>query len=453
MSILSYIKDKVINMVELSLLKGTNDHLPDEQVVREKIINKIKHVFQLYGYQPLTTPILEMWDVLASKYAGGSEILKETYQLTDQGERTLGLRYDLSVPLARLVGMNPNLGRPFKRYEIGPCFRDGPIKKGRYREFIQCDADIIGVTSMLADAECLAVAHHIFSKLGLEVYLEANNRKLLSGILIAAGVPKGLLKTTILSIDKLKKIGMTGVRDELETKGVSPDLTESIFSFFSYEGSYLEILDHLEPRIENDIGKEGIEELRQLYHYLQLFGIADDVILLYSLARGLEIYTGTVFEAFLKEPGVIDSSLCGGGRYDEIIGKFLGSKEVYPAVGISFGLDTIYDAVAVHWKLKTSTSQVFLIPIRTLNKSVELATQLRNKNIYTEIDLLERSLSKNLEYANRHQIPYVVILGKRDITENLCTLRNMGDGTEQKVHLTQIVDKLSQLFTNDNQKS
>lgn len=440
-------------MVELSLLKGTNDHLPNEQVVREKIVNRIKQVFHLYGYQPLTTPILEMWGVLASKYAGGSEILKETYQLKDQGNRTLGLRYDLSVPLARLVGMNPNLGRPFKRYEIGPCFRDGPIKKGRYREFIQCDADIIGVTSMLADAECLAVAHHIFTKLELEVYLEVNNRKLLSGILIAAGVPQDLLKTTILSIDKLKKIGMTGVRDELETKGVTTDLTESVFSFFSYEGSYLEILDQLEPRVENEIGKEGIEELRQLYLFLQLFGIADDVILLYSLARGLEIYTGTVFEAFLKEPGVIDSSLCGGGRYDEIIGKFLDSKEVYPAVGISFGLDTIYDAVAVHWKRKTSTTQVFLIPIKTLNTTVELATQLRQNNICTEIDLLERSLSKNLEFANRQQIPYVVILGKRDIAENLCTLRNMRDGTEQKVPLKQIVEKLSQLFTNGNQKS
>ena len=440
-------------MVEFSLLKGTNDHLPDEQVIREKIINKIKKVFQLYGYQPLTTPILQMWDVLASKYAGGSEILKETYQLKDQGQRNLGLRYDLSVPLARLVGMNPNLGKPFKRYEIGPCFRDGPIKKGRYREFIQCDADIIGVTSMLADAECLVVAHHIFLNLGLDVFLEVNNRKLLSGILIAAGVPNDLLKTTILSIDKLKKIGQTGVQDELETKGVTPDLTKSIFSFFSYEGSYLEILDQLEPRINNEIGKEGIEELRQLYHYLQLFGIADDVILLYSLARGLEIYTGTVFEAFLKEPGVIESSLCGGGRYDEIIGKFLGSKEIYPAVGISFGLDTIYDAVAARWTQKPSTTQIYLIPIKALNESIELATRLRQNNICTEIDLLERSLSRNLEYANRQQIPYVVILGKRDIAENLCTLRNMRDGTEQKVFLPQIVNKICQLFSNDNQKT
>ena len=195
-------------MVELSLLKGTNDHLPEEQVLREKILEIIKEVFQLFGFRPLSTPILEMWDILSSKYAGGAEILKETYRLTDQGNRELGLRYDLSVPLARLVGMNPRLGKPFKRYEIGPCFRDGPIKKGRYREFIQCDADIIGVASTLADAECLALAQHLFSRMGLDVYLEVNNRKLLTGILLSAGVPEPLLNTTILSVDKLKKIGI-----------------------------------------------------------------------------------------------------------------------------------------------------------------------------------------------------------------------------------------------------
>ncbi|MFW9905267.1 MAG: ATP phosphoribosyltransferase regulatory subunit, partial [Candidatus Thorarchaeota archaeon] len=336
-------------MVDLSLLKGTNDHLPEEQVLREKILDTIKEVFQLYGFRPLTTPILEKWEILSSKYAGGAEILKETYRLTDQGNRELGLRYDLSVPLSRLVGMNPRLKKPFKRYEIGPCFRDGPIKKGRYRVFIQCDADIIGVSSTLADAECLALAHHLFTKLGLEVYLEVNNRKLLTGILIAAGVPEPLLNTAILSVDKLKKIGIDGVREELKSKNVPLDAIDKIYTYFDYKGSYLEILAQLEPRITNEIGKEGIAELRELYYFLELFSIADEVKLLYSLARGLEIYTGTVFEAFLKEPGIINSSLCGGGRYDKIIGKFLGSEDQYPATGISFGLDIIYDAVAAQW--------------------------------------------------------------------------------------------------------
>ncbi|MHA1969600.1 MAG: ATP phosphoribosyltransferase regulatory subunit [Candidatus Hodarchaeales archaeon] len=242
-------------MVELSVLKGTKDRFPDEQILRERIITILKEAFKLYGFQPATTPILEPFEILASKYAGGAEILKETYKLTDQGGRSLGLRYDLSVPLSRLVGMNPNIGRPFKRYEIGPCFRDGPIKKGRYREFIQCDADTVGVTSMLADAECLALSHHIFTELDLQVYMEVNNRKLLSGVLIAAGVPKNLVNTTILSIDKMKKIGIDGVRSELDSKGVGEALTDEIFTYFEYEGPFLEILDKLEPRIDNSIGE------------------------------------------------------------------------------------------------------------------------------------------------------------------------------------------------------
>ncbi|MFX0182701.1 MAG: histidine--tRNA ligase [Candidatus Hodarchaeota archaeon] len=433
-------------MVELSLLKGTKDRLPEEQVLREQIIDLIKHVFQLYGFKPATTPILELWDVLASKYSGGEEILKETYRLTDQGQRNLGLRYDLSVPLARLVGMNPNLGKPFKRYEIGLCFRDGPIRKGRYREFVQCDADIVGVESVLADAECLAVAHQIFSRLGLDIYLEVNNRKLLSGILIAAGVPKSLIKTTILSIDKMKKIGKSGVREELETKGISLELTDKIFSFFSYEGPYLEILDQLEPRIDNEIGKEGIAELRELFHYLQLFGIEKDVKLLYSLARGLEIYTGPVYEAFLKNTDILDSSLCGGGRYDEIIGKFLGSEEKYPATGISFGLETIFEALTASKKEAAYLTQVFIIPIKSLDAAIKFSNRLRQEDIYTEIDLLGRKISKNLEYANRQKIPYVIIMGKRDLDKDVLTLKSMSDGKEEKISFDEAVEKLAQLL-------
>jgi histidyl-tRNA synthetase len=348
--------------------------------------------------------------------------------------------------------MNPRLKKPFKRYEIGPCFRDGPIKKGRYRVFVQCDADIIGVASTLADAECLALAHHLFTRLGLEVYLEVNNRKLLTGILIAAGVPEPLLNTAILSVDKLKKIGIDGVREELKSKNVPSDAIAKINSYFDYKGSYLEILAQLEPRITNDIGKEGIAELRELYHYLELFNIANEVKLLYSLARGLEIYTGTVFEAFLKEPGIIDSSLCGGGRYDKIIGKFIESKDQYPATGISFGLDIIYDAVAAQWPSKSSVTDVYLVPVgnQTFDTVVKLTSQLRKNNIRTEFDLLNRNLSKNLDYVNRLQIPFVIILGERDLKEKCVTLRVMEDGTEQKVDLDNIVKKMTQLLDSAN---
>ncbi|MHA2306717.1 MAG: histidine--tRNA ligase [Candidatus Hodarchaeales archaeon] len=432
-------------MVELSVLKGTKDRFPDEQILRERIITILKEAFKLYGFQPATTPILEPFEILASKYAGGAEILKETYKLTDQGGRSLGLRYDLSVPLSRLVGMNPNIGRPFKRYEIGPCFRDGPIKKGRYREFIQCDADTVGVTSMLADAECLALSHHIFTELDLQVYMEVNNRKLLSGVLIAAGVPKNLVNTTILSIDKMKKIGIDGVRSELDSKGVEEALTDEIFTYFEYEGPFLEILDKLEPRIDNSIGKEGVKELRELYHYLELYGIQNDVKLLYSLARGLEIYTGTVFEAFLKDSEKLDSSLCGGGRYDEIIAAFLGIDEKIPAVGISFGLDTIFDALSAQGAQINTSTQVYIIPIKTIDEAIELAGVLRKNRYYTEVDLLDRRLSKNLEYANRRNIPYVIIMGKRDLINDNVTLKSMVDGKEEKISIQRIVSRLHEL--------
>lgn len=432
--------------MELALLKGTKDYLPQEQILRDQIVTVIKEIFQKYGYQPAQTPIIEMWDILASKYAGGEEILKEAYRLRDQGQRELGLRYDLSVPLSRLVGMNPNLGRPFKRYEIGSCFRDGPVKKGRYREFVQCDADVIGVSSMLADAECLAVAHNIFATLGLDVYLEVNNRKLLTGILMEAGVPNDKLKTTILSIDKLKKIGFDGVQAELGDKGIDSELAERIFSYFRFSGKYMRILDQLEPKLSNKIGLEGITELRQLYHFLQLFQIHEDVKLLYSLARGLEIYTGTVFEAFLKKPGIVDSSLCGGGRYDKIIGSFLGGKEDFPAVGISFGLDTIFDALVSVKTPPKSLTQVFIIPIGTLDRCVVLATDLRIEGIRTEIDLLNRSISRNLEYANQYEIPYVAIVGKRDLKEKAGTLRSMKDGKEVKLPLDQLPSRLKSLL-------
>jgi histidyl-tRNA synthetase len=434
------------NMVELSLLKGTKDRLPVEQIIRENITETIKTSFRLYGFQPATTPILEMWDVLASKYSGGEEILKETYKLKDQGQRNLGLRYDLSVPLARLIGMNPQLVKPFKRYEIGPCFRDGPIKKGRYREFVQCDADIIGVSSMLADAECLALAHQIFNDLGLEVYLEVNNRKLLSGILISAGVPDNLLSTSILSIDKLKKFGLEEVKSELTAKGISSKISDSIFEYFTLEGHYLEVLNQLESMIDNSLGKEGISELRELYHYLEVFGIIEDVKLLHSLARGLEIYTGTVFEAFTKDSELLTSSLCGGGRYDKIIGKFIDSDSKIPAVGISFGLDTISDALSASKIEFSPTTQVFIIPIQTLDTCLSIATDLRKEKIAVEVDLMNRRLSKNLEHANRLNIPFVLIMGKRDLEKKVVTVKDMKKGSESTIELRNIKSHILELF-------
>lgn len=193
--------------VELRNLKGTGDYMPWEQRGRQGIIRKLQEVFERYGYQPLETPVVCYFDLLASKYAGGSEILKEVYKLNDQGGRELGLRYDLTVPFAKIVGMNPELRMPFKRYEIGKVFRDGPVKTGRNREFIQCDVDVVGIGSLLTEAELLMMAVEIYRILNLEIYIPYNNRKLLSGLIAASGILPESAGDVILSIDKLEKIG------------------------------------------------------------------------------------------------------------------------------------------------------------------------------------------------------------------------------------------------------
>lgn len=427
-------------MVELNLVKGTVDRLPEEQLLREKIQSELQRIFQLYGFRPAKTPILEDLDVLASKYSGGAEILKEIYTLTDQGKRKLALRYDLSVPLARLVGMHPELPKPFKRYEMGECFRDGPVRKGRYREFNQCDIDTIGVIGMAADAEILKLTHHAFSNLGIEVIIQVNNRKLLSGILKEVNIPDTLIKPVILTIDKLEKIGKNGVTEELLEKNISEDIISKIFTFLEITGDYNKILDELEPKITNETGKQGIKELRELFNFLAIYNIEKDVTLLYTLARGLEIYTGTVFEVFLKDKSILDSALAGGGRYDEIIQKFANSKTLIPAVGISFGLDTIYDTLRIISPVRPHVTQVYVIPIKTPEESMKIVTSLRDAGISVEYDLLGRSISKNMEMANKFKIPYVIIVGKRDLKENKITVKNMSKGTEEQISITKIVD-------------
>jgi len=202
----------------LQLPKGTRDLRPEEAIVRNKIIITLREVFELYGYSPLETPVFERYDVLASKYAGGAEILKETFRFKDQGNRELGLRYDLTVPMCRFVGMNPNIKMPFKRYAIGEVFRDGPVEKARYRQFTQCDVDVVGIKGMTADAEIIALTQRAFKKLGFDVVIKVNNRKLLNDILSNSGVKKDKLDTVILTIDKLDKFGLEAVKKELKLK-------------------------------------------------------------------------------------------------------------------------------------------------------------------------------------------------------------------------------------------
>ena len=422
--------------MELQLPKGTRDFSPEEKILRDKIVGTLKEVFELYGYAPLETPILERFDVLSSKYAGGAEILKETFRLKDQGSRELGLRYDLTVPLARYVGMNPTTKMPFKRYQIGEVFRDGPVASARYRQFTQCDVDVIGSSSMAADAEIIALAYTAFCKLNLEVVVKVNNRNLLNDILDYCGIENEKQESVILSIDKLEKFGAEVVKNELKQQKIDDKKINTILGLISIKGGNAEKISQLKKFLKNS---EGLSEIEELLNYLKNTNLESDFDM--SLARGLAYYTGTVFEAILKNSKV-KSSVAGGGRYDNMVGSFLGKGNV-PAVGISFGVDRIYDALLENQKEKQKTNtQIYVIPIKTLNESVKIAQQFRDAGIKTDIDLNDKGPSKNLEYANSLGIPYVAFVGKKELEENKVKLRDMKSGKEEMFKVDEVIGKL-----------
>lgn len=430
--------------LKLMNVKGTKDFMPEEQQLRSNIRRTLEGIFERYGYKPLETPTLYYFDVLASKYAGGAEILKEVYKLNDQGSRELGLRYDLTVPFAKVIGMNPNIRMPFKRYEIGKVFRDGPVKAGRSREFIQCDVDVVGIESMLAEAEFIAMAFEAFEKLNLEVYIQYNNRKLLSGILSSLGIDDADSGSVILSIDKLEKIGQEGVARELVEKGFSEDIIENLFKVFNSPES--RSIDYFKENFSNSLATEGIAELEELNSYLKELDLINKVRFTPTLARGLEIYTGTVFEIFLTD-GSITSSVGGGGRYDNIIGGFLDNGNKYPAVGISFGLDVIYTALSMKQLNNIqSATQLYIIPLGTEGASLRLAQRLRLKGFSADIEMTGRKLKKSLDYVNKEGIPFVIILGEEEITTGIAKIKNMETGEDKAVKLDGLEEELRRLL-------
>src|SRR3989344_46333 len=407
--------------MKLQRAKGTQDFLPEQKIVRQYIIDTLREVFELYGYSQLETPVLERYETLSSKYAGGSEILKEIFTLKDKGNRELALRYDLTVPFSRVIAMNPQLKMPFKRYQIGPVFRDGPISTGRVREFWQCDVDIVGIKKMTADAEILSLADMV------------NKRKVLNSILKEADITENP-EDIILTIDKLYKIGIKGVKEELKSKKLNDKQINKIINLISIKGSNQQKLKEL-SKLEN---KEGLEEIKELLSYLKEFKtkVGFDI----TLARGLSYYTGTIFEVVLNKD--LSLSLGGGGRYDDMISKFMDSKQEYPAVDISFGLDRIYNLL-VNKNIKKTNTKIFIIPIQTLKESLSIAQKLRENNINTDIDLNNKGISKNLDYANKLNIPYVLFIGENELKKKKLKLKDMNSGKERFLTISQLCNFLN----------
>ncbi|MCD6398870.1 MAG: histidine--tRNA ligase [Candidatus Aenigmarchaeota archaeon] len=424
---------------EFQPVKGTRDFLPEEKIMRQKIVDTLKGVFETFGFSPLETPSLEKWEILSRKYAGGEEILKETYRLKDQGGRELGLRYDLTVPLCRIISLNPDLAKPFKRYQIGKVWRDGPIKMGRYREFWQCDVDTVGSDSMIADAEFLKIIDIVSQKLGFKAEIKINNRKILNGVLDYFEIEKEKRDSVILSLDKLEKIGESGVREELIEKGIEKEKITSILNLLKASGTNDEIIKRLKKIKE---AEEGVKEIESVLRYSKYLGVKE-ISIVPSLARGLVYYTGTIFEAYFKD-SKITSSFAAGGRYDNLIGRFTGLEKV-PAVGISFGLDVLSDALKEKMESEKTVVKVFVIPIKTEKESIEITTKLRESGIKTNIDMMDRGISKNLNYANSQGIPYCLIIGKKELDENSVKLRDMETGEEKLIKIKNIVNDLKEL--------
>ncbi len=410
-------------------VRGTQDYLPKQEVVRRKIRRTLEDTFISYGCKPLETPIINYTELMASKYAGGSEILQEMYTLTDRGERDLALRYDLTIPFAKIIAMNPTISMPFKRYEIGKVFRDGPIKAGRFREFTQCDVDIVGVESQAAEAELMMMAVDAFKKLDVKITIQYNNRKLLYGMLTLFNVPSEKMNRVILILDKMEKIDRAMLVKELAEIELSEKTLQEIDQFLDAQPT----LKYFESyTFTNEFVKQGVQELTKLAAYLSALGIELECIFNPFLARGLEIYTGTIYEIFLAD-GSIKSSIGSGGRYDNAIGGLLGTDQSYATVGISFGLDVIYTALELTGKIVNNSSDIdiYIIPIDMKKQALILAAKLRNDGYKVEVELSGKKVRKAMERANRENIQKTIVLGENEVFANIYKIKDMVSGEEQ----------------------
>ncbi len=406
--------------MELMNLKGTLDYSPKEQRLRNYISDTLKETFESFGYQPLETPIICYYDLLALKYKENDEILKEVYKLTDQGERQLGLRYDLTVPFAKYIAINKGLIFPFKRYEIGKAFRDGPVKVGRNREFIQCDVDTVGISNMSIEAELISLFIMAFNKLDIDVIIKYNNRKLLIGLLGELGFTDNI-NDIIIIIDKLEKLSPEEIVKEFEKVNIKKDKLDEILNYFSL--SFIDLKEKVKDT-NNATLKEGLEEIEDLNKYLNKLNYQDKVKFTLSLARGQSYYTGTVMEVYVKD-NTITSSIGGGGRYDKMITNFINDGNEYPAIGISFGLNVIYEYLSKRINMNKSLVDLYIIPMNTEVESLILANKLRAKNIKVDVEMRYRKLNKALDYANKGNIPYVIVLGDNELKTKKIILKDM----------------------------
>jgi len=448
-----------------SIPKGTRDFSPVEMVKRNYIFDTIKEVFQLYGFTPIETPSMENLSTLMGKY--GEEGDKLLFKVLNSGDfiskvrdeqlqernsvklttkiSEKGLRYDLTVPFARYVVQHRNdISFPFKRYQIQPVWRADRPQKGRYREFYQCDVDVIGSNSLLNEVELIQIVDEVYRRLQLNVVVKLNNRKILAGIAEIIVEAEKIIDITV-AIDKLDKIGLENVNKELAEKGVSAKAIETLQPIILLSGTNAEKAAKLKELLAgSEVGMKGIEELETVFNYLESLNVETEVELDLTLARGLNYYTGAIFE--VKSKDMEFGSITGGGRYDDLTGIF-GLKDV-SGVGISFGADRIYDVLEQMNKFPEETAATTKVLFINFGEKEELfclpiLSKLRGNGINAEIYPASQKMKKQMTYANNKNIPYVIMVGETEMEEGVVSLKNMETGDQEKLTPEQLIEKLA----------
>jgi len=439
-----------------SIPKGTRDFSPAEMMKRDFIFDTIKQVFRFYGYQPIETPAMENLSTLLGKY--GEEGDKLLFRILNSGDflsavsdRELldrepsrlsslicerGLRYDLTVPFARYVVQHrEEIVFPFKRYQIQPVWRADRPQKGRYREFFQCDVDVFRSDSLLNEYELIRIIDEIFNQLNISIVIKINNRKILSGIAEIIGVSERITDITV-AIDKIEKVGVEGVNEELMSKGISPEAISRLQPVIQLKGSNAEKLSGLETALSgSETGKKGIEELRTLFTYINSKQLSAVTELDLTLARGLNYYTGAIIEVKSRDASI--GSICGGGRYDNLTGVF--GMEGVSGVGVSFGADRIYDVMSqmnLFSEQERQSTQVLILNFGNdeIGFALKIRDQMSEKRISSEIYPDAVKLKKQMSYADSRKIPYIIIAGEEEIKNNLVNLKIMSTGEQIKMN-------------------
>lgn len=420
--------------IDTSNLKGTEDFFGKEQIIRNYIIDTLKNIFNNYGYLPLDTSILNNYDLLAYKYNDEAEILKEIYKLTDQGNRELALRYDLTIPFCKFIANQKELRLPLRRYEIGKVFRNGPVKLGRCREFYQCDCDIVGIDGTDIEVEQMIMVIEVFRRLGIDIIVKWNNRKLMTSLIKYAGINIDT-DMVIGVIDKKEKMSLDNLYKEFESIGISNDMASKLMNLFSMDISEYNNLDY-----DDELFREALIEINDVNNKIILLGLTDNTVFTPTLARGLSIYTGIVFE-FYDKLERLTCSLGGGGRYNKIITDFINDGNEYPAIGLSFGLEPIYTILKSNLE-ENSLYDVYIIPMEEDYKVLELATILRNNNISTIVEYSKRKLKKCFEFADKNNIKYVIVLGSRELETGVYTIKDMEKQEQYEFNLEELLEYL-----------